>query len=1103
MKQFRKTKSLKNLVSLLIMLVFPLVNIGQPRSLRFDNYNSTDGLSENSVFAIYKDSRGFMWFGTDDGLNRFDGNSFTVYKPNKQGIRHIPGNRVRCISETADQKLLIGFEYEGLCLLDLHSDVVTRFNLPRELGSTLRSFSVYDVEKVSDSVFWIATDYGTQLFSPSRGFWGRFNKGLPNSGGLSSNNIRSIYLASSGFIWIAHQNGYIDKFDPVQKRSYSYKTGTEANLSIGEDRYGNIWVGTAGGGIIRIAPSGTMSRHTSDSTAVGTLSDNIVPAHCIVADDLGRMWIGTAKCGLNELSQQNGDENTYFFIKHRTDIAGSLSIADDAILSLFFDNCGILWVGHRGGGISKVSLYPKRFANLAITSQYKNCHNAQAICAMPSGQLWVGSQTNGILIFDNKSNKVLSTYAGDGLHPLPSNDITAIVHDSTGNIWIGTNGGGLICIEKGKTAPDCLLKTSHSRGGLDAASIVAIRIDAMQNIWVASPSKLYIKLHTSKIFRELPIPGLHGDNIINVCSDKQGYLWICTRRSGAFYFKSQQFLENIEFVHIPPASNGKIGLSHPTVYDIIQANNGKIWVATGGGGITIWDRNNGKAEVLNERNGLPTGIIRSIVEDKSGKMWMSTHRGIVSVSGNRIQVFNQEDGLISENFIAGAKATDVHGNIYFGADRGIVSFRPDQITLNYEVPQVFLNELRIFNTPVSLLPNVDERKDLLGPLQSKQEIQLSYRDYVFSIEFSAIDLNTPGKCKYQYRLIGFDDQWIQTDANNRIATYTNLRDGEYTFLVKASNGDGVWSKTPTSIRIRIAPPYWETAWFRCLILFLIALLGYYSFNKYRSRSESQKLVLEKLIAERTHELELQKNNLEATAAELRIANATKDRFFSIIAHDLKSPFNAFIGFTSMLRNNFADYNDDKKMHILDIVSQSALSMNDLLNNLLNWARTQSKAVEYNPTPIDLHSETASVIHLLNSQASAKNITLCNAIAPGIQVFADINQLSVILRNLISNSIKFTADHGTVTISAITNSENITISIEDSGVGMTPEQVNRLFKIDECYSTYGTSKERGTGLGLVVVKEFVEINGGSINISSIFGKGTTVDIGLPIYNDLTT
>lgn len=1082
------------------MLVFALVSFGQPRSLRFDNYNSTDGLSENSVFAIHKDSRGFMWFGTDDGLNRFDGNSFTVYKPNKQGTRHIPGNRVRCISETADQKLLIGFEYEGLCVLDVNNDAIARFDLPRELGSKLRSFSVYDIEKVSDSVFWIATDYGVQLFSPSVGFWGRYNKGLPAMGGLSSNSVRSIHLASSGFVWIAYQNGYVDKFDPVKKRAYSYKIGTDANLSLGEDRYGNIWVGTSGGGVVRIAPGGAMSRHTSDSTAVGTLSDGVVPAHCIVADDLGRMWIGTGRSGLNELSQQNGDENTYFFIKHRADNAGNLSIADDAILSLFFDNSGILWVGHRGGGVSKVSLYPKRFANLALTQQHKLSRNAQAICAMPNGQLWAGTQTNGIVIFDNSANKTISTYAGDGPHPLPSNDVTAISLDSSGNIWIGTNGGGLVCIEKGRTIPVSLLHVAPASGGLAATSVIAVRADAMQNIWVASPSKLFVRLHSTGIFKELPVPALRGDIILNICPDKQGYLWLCTRRSGAIYFKPQQFLENIEFVQIPPSSDGKTGLSHPTVYDIAQANNGKIWIATGGGGITIWDRTKGQADVINERNGLPTGIIRSIVEDKNGKMWMSTHRGIVSVAGKRVQVFNQEDGLMSENFIAGAEATDATGTIFFGSDRGVVSFRPDQITLSYEVPQVILNELRIFNTPVALLHDAESRKELLGPLQSKKEIQLSYLDYVFSIEFSAIDLNTPGKCKYQYRLVGFDNQWIQTDANNRIATYTNLRDGEYTFMVKASNGDGVWSKTPTSIRIRITPPYWETAWFRCMILITIFAGGFYMFNKYRTRNETQKQDLEELIAVRTRELEMQKKDLETIAAELRITNATKDRFFSIIAHDLKSPFNAFIGFTTMLRNNFAEYDDNKKMYIIDIVSQSAISMNELLTNLLNWARTQSKAVEYLPSPINLHAEAASVMHLLSSPASAKNISLHNTIDDGTLAFADPNQLSAILRNLISNSIKFTADRGTITVSACSQSGYTTVSVSDTGVGMSQEQVNNLFKIDGCYSTHGTNKERGTGLGLVVVKEFVEINHGSISISSICGAGTTVSISLPTYRN---
>ncbi len=1077
--------------------MFLNIGFGQPRSLRFDNYTSAKGLSENNVFAIYKDSQGFMWFGTDEGLNRFDGNSFTIYKPNTYGERQLPGNRVRCISEASGQKLLIGFEHEGICILDLHTDVIKRYVLPQNIGNSIQSYSVYDIEKMSDTTFWIATDYGIQLFDSNRGFYEQYNMGLPDQGGLSSNHIRSIHFASSGFVWIAHQNGLLDKIDPIKHKTYCYKISNVPNQSIGEDSYGNIWIGTAGNGLVRISPRGVLSNFKPDTTSVGTLSDSIVPYHCIVSDNLGRLWVGTSKNGLNELSQQNGDESTYFFIKHRTAPSDKLSMVDNAISSLFFDNDGILWVGHRGSGVSKVSLYPKRFSNFALPSKNNFNKNAQAICPMQSGQIWVGTQTNGIVIFDNNANKSASFYSDNGKQPLKDRDITSITVDSTGNKWIGTNGGGLIYISQNNQDPIYLKEIKVEFGGFKSNQIVSLLIDNTQDLWVATPTKLYLKSKMTQVFQEMKIPEFLDDKILKLSIDKQGDIWICTNNSGAFYFNAHDFIEKNNITHISPASKNKIGISHHTVYDISQSINGKIWIATGGGGITIWDKTRGSAEVIGEREGLPTGIIRSIIADKNGKIWMSTHRGIVSVSDGRIQLFNQEDGLMSENFIAGSSAIDKEGRVYFGADNGLVSFRPDQIMLNYDVPRVILKELRIFNTPIPLLSDANKRRDLLGPLHSKEEIVLSYRDYVFSLEFSAIELNTPGKCIYQYRLMGFDDKWITTDSKNRIATYTNLRDGEYTFMVKAANGDGVWSKTPTSIRIKITPPFWETAWFRTILLAIITGSIMYFFNRYKSRIENQKTELNQQVTIRTIELESQKIELENIAKDLRVANATKDRFFSIIAHDLKSPFNAFIGFTGMLRDNFTEYSDEKKIQILDIVSQSAVSMDDLLTNLLNWARTQNKAVEYRPQSLDLHSAVNTVLHIMMGTAESKKISLFNNIENGETIYADPNQTSAILRNLISNSIKFTNLHGTVTISAERNVDMILITVSDTGVGMTDEQINSLFIIDKCQSTSGTNKERGTGLGLVVVKEFVELNGGEISINSKTNKGTTVTIALPI------
>jgi len=1091
---------LEKSIKIIICLLLSLAGFSQPRSVKFDRYNSSDGLSENNVYAIYKDSQGFMWFGTDDGLNRFDGYSFYIYRPNDIGERHLPGNQVRCIAETPEQNILVGFQSNGLCAINRQTDNATRFVLPLEVGNEILEYSVYDIEKLSDSVYWIATDYGIYVFDPELGFKDRLLKGLPSQGGLATNKTRNIFSASTGFIWITHANGEIDKYDRPNKKAFRVQLGDYTKTAINEDSYGNIWIGSWGGGLYRITPNGQKQQYRPDSLAVGTLSDSIINYNSIATDDLGRLWIGTFSQGLNELSQQNGEDSTYFFIKHKAKHVDNMSIASDAVLSTYFDKDGILWIGHRGGGISKVNLYPKRFYNYILPAGNKIGKNIQCITNMPDGTLWVGTQTEGIYIFNQKTNRYsrINNSHEKGIS-LQSNNVTAITPDSSGNVWIGTDGGGLSLINtKKKTATPYLL--AHEAGNKKpSASISSIYIDIFGYVWIATKKTGLFMLRTGNQTAEkieLPNSTKQNINISKITVDNEGYIWLCTDQHGAFYFKPQQFTENIQFVNVSPHSETQ-QLPHQTVYDIAQTGDNLLWIATGGAGVIRYNRKERTISAITERDGLPTDVVRSVLADENGLLWISTHKGLCLYSplDGQVHLFNQQDGLMTENFLNGSSCK-ADKRIYFGADEGFVGFRPDQITLNYNVPQVVLSELLIFNTPIPELPDAKERKDLFGPLYAKQNITLSYQDYVFSIAFAAIELNTPQKCTYQYKLEGFDDKWIFTDASKRIATYTNLRDGSYTFKVKASNGDGVWSKTPTEIEIEILPPFWETIWFRLFVGFLFVSISFVYYYYREKQFAQRKETLETLVSMRTKEVQIQKAELQAQTEKLAIANTTKDRFFSIIAHDLKSPFNAFIGFTSMLKNNFSDYPDEKKLYILNLISNSAQTMFELLNNLLSWARAQSGAVDYNPEKLELRDEIENVVLLLTTPAAEKQQSLVNAISGNMTIKADKNLLSAVLRNIISNSIKFTEEHGCITISAKQNNNTVLVTVTDTGVGMTQMQLDNLFKIDTYSSTPGTKKEKGTGLGLVVAKEFVEINGGTISISSEKDNGTQVSFSVP-------
>jgi signal transduction histidine kinase/ligand-binding sensor domain-containing protein len=1072
----------------------------QPRSVKFDRYSSAGGLSENNVHCIFRDSRGFVWLGTDDGLNRFDGYSFQIYRPNTSGQRNLPGNRLRCIAETQSGDILAGFEKNGLCLIDRATEQVRRFHIVSGTAS-VADYTVYDLCAKGDGTIWAATDMGLMLLDPYLGFIDSLAIGDLGSGGISQSNVTRMYYSRAGFLWLARSNGTLDKHDPLAGRTQSLSLGKYPGTSISEDQQGNIWVGTLGGGLIKIPPSGRMRHFRPNPETVGAISDSIIAHGGIAADEFGRLWIGTANKGLNEMPLHTARGRDYFFIKHRSKQADELSIADDAILCVYYDSGGILWVGHRGGGFSKVNLYPKKFHNFLLNTQGFISKNVQAISHLSNGDILVGTQTNGILVYNSSTNayrQILSGKSGAS-GGLPSPNVTAMAQDARGRVWVGTMGGGLAVLDIAAGTSQWCVSGQACRW--DARNIAALAIDRYGTVW-ASPGTeggLFFLPSGRRQFAEAQVLG-HAQGTLQVShifSDRDGLVWLCTKMHGVFYFKPSPGGQITDLVHLPYLP-GASPMPHFTAHHICQAPDGRHWIATGGGGVLVYDIATGQHQLIGQEQGMPSGVVRALAADNTGKMWASTHKGIVSynLADGRLNIFAREDGLMTENFIAAAAATDRAGRIFFGADIGMVGFRPDQITLSYDVPKVVLTELRIFNTPVEKLPSAARRKQLMGPLDAKSEIKLSYKDYVFSIEFAAVEHNTPGKCEYQYMLEGFDDQWIHTTATSRVATYTNLRKGSYIFKVRASNGDGVWSKQPTVIKVKIAPPFWETRWFMlAAAAMLVGAAGAWLWFR-DSRYASRQQALEALIDARTKEVRLQKEKLIAQTMRLQQADATKNKFFSIIAHDLKNPFNAFIGFTSMLRDNFKNYPEQRKLQILDIVVGSAQTMYQLLDNLLSWARSQSGSIEYVPGNIQLSEQLQTSIVLLSAAAGEKNIAVNNFVHRDIIVWADMNLLDACIRNVLSNAVKFSKPEGRIDISAKLAHGHVVLCVQDYGIGIAKQKQEKLFRIDTYSSTLGTKGEEGTGLGLVVVNEFVQINGGRIWIESEPGIGTKVFMSFP-------
>jgi signal transduction histidine kinase len=420
------------------------------------------------------------------------------------------------------------------------------------------------------------------------------------------------------------------------------------------------------------------------------------------------------------------------------------------------------------------------------------------------------------------------------------------------------------------------------------------------------------------------------------------------------------------------------------------------------------------------------------------------------------------------------------GEIFFGGYNGFNSFYPDSLKDNDFIPPVYITDFQIFNKPVVYaVPGAQFQTHI----SEAKEITLNWRQSVFSFSFVAINYTHPKKNQYAYIMKGFEKEWNYTDASRRYVSYTNLDPGEYTFKVKASNNDGIWNEAGTSIRITVLPPWWNTWWFRLVIIFTIIFI-FASFFLSRVRQlKNQKILLEKSVAIKT--------------TELHELNASKDKFFSIIAHDLKNPFNAIIGISEMLKEEIRSGDPSRIEEYAGLINNSAVQTLRLLENLLEWANSQSGKILFKPVPLKLSELLNEEFSILNDMATGKNIELKSSVTDNLTIIADKNMIKTILRNLISNAIKFTHKNGKVEVKAIIDNKQVEISVSDSGIGMTKETMAKLFRIDANLSTCGTENEKGTGLGLFLCKEFIEKHGGKICVESESGKGSIFKFFLPL------
>jgi signal transduction histidine kinase len=565
------------------------------------------------------------------------------------------------------------------------------------------------------------------------------------------------------------------------------------------------------------------------------------------------------------------------------------------------------------------------------------------------------------------------------------------------------------------------------------------------------------------------------------------------------------------------------------VFSICETSDGNFWLGTSNGLINFNPHTGEMIEHYNKNNGLADNTIHCVIADSHNNLWLSSSKGIskFNIKTKTVSNFDKRDGLHDNEFLRIAAIRSANGFLYFSGRFGVTYFHPDSIETDPNTSNVILTGINIFNKPVQEYPNIRFSQNISGV----PELHLNHNYNFLIIEFAVPNFVHPEKCQFRYKLENFDKNWhtVQDQYN---ANYTNLPPGKYTFKIEASNNQGVWGNKLTSLYIEIRPPFWQTWWFRLLFLVIITsaiYLGYVIKLRLISKRQEE---LERLIQERTSELMERNEKIDKQAQELDIysknlklnndllvekqayienqaaqllsqneqlktLNSTKDKFFSIIAHDLKNPFNIILGFSDLLIRNESRLSQEKRSLYQQNIYNSSKAANSLLENLLFWSRSQTGNIQYEPTFINVHKLVKETLLLFQSDTHKKRIKVLEDIDPKTLVYADENMLKTIIRNLISNAVKFTFEEGFISISASLDETEAIISIADSGTGISQENQRLLFDINTNFTTQGTSKENGTGLGLILCKEFVEKNNGKIWVESEEGKGSKFIFTLPL------
>ena len=1059
---------MKNLLIYFFFIFFSIGSFSQSNRYRLKNITTVNGLSQSSIIAIHQDLQGQMWFGTRDGLNRYDGSNITVFRNNPKDTLSICNNDILSIEGDKTGNIWVG-TYNGLNCYNPVTNIFKHY-LHGNGANTLSNNTIWNIKEIKNEI-WIATAGGLSIFNKTTQKFTSVFHNSKNNASIPNNFVLSIYETKKGAIWVGTSKG-LCRLINRKGNSFSFKQYYALNnqsvyvQDIKEDYFGNLWVATKTNGLLKLDTTSkkllpfsvnqnqintdvrTLDFDKKGVAWVGTYEgvstiqndgriQNVYnnpdrktsfgKIKSVFTDKKGSVWIGSYYNGVSIWDESN---NNFTNLNQNS---GTSALSYDVVSSLAADANKNIYIGTEGGGITVLDSKTGMTSKLnSDASSGVSVDNVKSLCLSPSCILWIGTFTEGLAAFDVKSKRFVNDKIAPELkNALKESGVYVIKKGRKNDIfWLGTFGKGLIRYDSSNNSYQIIGNDNYSENFLTNNRIRTLLIDKKDNLWIGTQS---------------------GLNVINLNDFN----------NKTYHIKHYFF-------------NNKL-LSGDDILSLFQDKKGKIWIGTKAKGLYDFDGTNFHKITIKKDDSEVTAI-HSISEDDANNLWMSSNYGIIkyNLSNKSTFIYDQKDGLVSNEFNDNAFLKLEDSKFYYGGPSGITYFDTKKIPANTYSPQVILTDFKIANKSI----NVANEHDVLEKaIAYTKSLTLTYDKANFTINFAIPNFINSTNNQYSYRLLGLDNEW--TTTSNTSATFTIQKSGTYVFEVKGANNDGIWNTVPTTLEIVVKPAPWKSWWALSLyaIILWISLYGLSWIIKSKEKLR-QELVLEYRESERNKE-----------------DNSAKLQFFTNISHEFRTPLTLILG---PLQQILLNYNGSNEMYKkLLVIESSANHLLKLINRLMDFRKFQDNQFILEAAEGNIVKYVKEIFLSFTEYAKDGGYKFTfESSEEEILVYFDRFKLERVFYNLISNAFRYTPKGGEIAIKIRKEKNEIIIEVEDNGIGIDKKHIEKIFDLFFEIPTHNEVQinyNKGTGIGLSIVKNIINLHKGTITVENKSTNGVVFTV----------